>query len=153
MESTIAGTALGIMNGGGIGNLFGNNNCNRNNNCCTGGWNGGFMYGGCSENTVATRFDIEQAEKFSAKDAEIAYLRGQNQTNDKIVDLADRVSTRFNALEKRVSDLEVYAAVNTTKIGCMAEQIAQLQSLAVYRIPCENVITGNACPVPAPATR
>lgn len=61
----IAGTALSLLNGG-LGNVLG---------AAT-----------CSENTAASRFELEQAQKIAQKDMEIAYWRGQDETNRKITD-------------------------------------------------------------------
>lgn len=130
----IAGTALGLMNGGNFGGLF-----NGTNNC--------------SENQAVNRFELNMQNEITNKDMEIAFLRGQNFTNEKIADLADRVNTRFTLVERRISDLETYSAVNTTTIGCMKNQIEALQGLTKLVVPSSNVcnqdypvvVTNTAC--------
>ena len=60
----IAGTALGVLNGG-LGNLL------------SGGWN----CGACSENTAVNRYELDQSGRISKLESEVA-LRDANIYND-----------------------------------------------------------------------
>lgn len=139
----VAGTALGLGAGalgiellrGGMGGLLGGN--------C-----GAASVGGCcSENTPATRWDINQSEKMADKDMEIATLRAINISKDytdaAIVNLNDRTSARIAALESRVNSVETYAAVNTATMGCLEQQIRALQGLTKVVIPSTNVCNND----------
>ncbi len=152
----VAGTALGLgiagtvglinqmnSNGNGLlGNILGGNN-----NQTTGlaetmilaqAINGN-RNSGCSENTPATRYDIEQSEKMASKDQRIAILESENFTNAKIAEFRDRIDVRFSAVEKRVNDLEQYTTLNTANQVCVREQIAQLMGITKLIVPSTNV--------------
>lgn len=67
----IAGTALGLLNGNGLGGLFG-------------GWNGGCVApanAACSENVLVNRYEAGLQAAIAAKDSQIA-LRDANTYND-----------------------------------------------------------------------
>ena len=71
----IAGTALGVLNGG-LGNLFGGmNNC------------------GCSENHYINRYELEMENKIVSKDSEIALLKSNIYTDQKIAEVYERLSS------------------------------------------------------------
>lgn len=136
----IAGTALGILDGlGGLGGL------------ALGNARGGVVPM-CSENTAVNRFELEQNEKLAQKDMEIAYWRGQDETNRKISDAYAKLESRINgvAAEVRANKDEqaginlqqaVYNGTNTAALGCMQSQIAQLYSLTKLVVP-----NGSVCP-------
>lgn len=114
----------------------------------------------CWESTPATHYDLNQAEIISGKDMEIAYLRGQNATNDKLANLADRVSARFEKMQDRMDvqfaavngelrEQAVYNATNTAGINCLKGQVAQLQaefnSLTEIGVPASHIIHKRGC--------
>lgn len=127
----IAGTALSLLNGG-LGNVLG---------AAT-----------CSENTAASRFELEQAQKIAQKDMEIAYWRGQDETNRKITDSYANLESQVKELAKEVRankdeqtginlQQAVYNGTNTAAMGCIKDQIAQLYSLTKLVVP-----NGSVCP-------
>lgn len=63
----VAGT--GLLNSNRLGGLFNTTN------------------GTCSDDYTVNRYELNNAVILGQKDAEIAYLKGQNQVNDKIVTL------------------------------------------------------------------
>ncbi len=67
----IAGTALGLLNGG-WGNLLGGN-CGCNN--------------GCSENHLVNRYELGLEQEVSAKDSEIALLKANTYNDQKSLEL------------------------------------------------------------------
>lgn len=122
----IAGLALGVLNGG-LGNLFGG-------------------YGGCSENQPVNRYELEMENKLVSKDSEIALLKSNIYTDQKIADVFERLSTRIRGVEDQVSAQAVYNATQTATLGCIQAQVAQLQSLTKLIVPITNV-----CPTPMEA--
>lgn len=134
----IAGTALGLLNGG-LGNL----------------WGGAAPMAqmACSENTGVNRFELEQERTISNKDMEIAYWRGQDETNRKITDAYTKLENRINgvAAEVRANKDEqaginlqqaVYNGTNTAALSCLQSQVAQLQGMTKMVIPNSSVCPG-----------
>lgn len=130
-----AGTALGLLNGG-LGNLFGGwgNNC-------------------CSESQPANRYELDMAQSLANKDMEIAYWRGQDETNKKISDAYAKLEGQIKGLAREVRcnkdeqtginmQQAVYNGTNTAAIGCIQSQIAQLYSLTKLVVPNSAVCPG-----------
>ncbi len=124
----IAGTALGVLNGG-LGNLLGgwSNNCN------------------CSENIPVTRYELGMQNEILQKDSEIALLKSNIYTDQKIADVYERLNLKIGGVEAAVNAQAVYNATMNGTIGCMQGQIAALQALTKTIVPITNV-----CPQPMP---
>lgn len=120
----IAGTALGLLNGNGLGILGGNGN-----HC------------GCSEDHYVNRYELDMENKLVAKDSEIALLKSNIYTDQKIADVYERLNAKIGCVEGQIADQRVYNATNTATLNCMAGQIAQLMSLTKFVIP-----NGSICP-------
>jgi hypothetical protein len=120
----IAGTALGLLNGNGLGILGGNGN-----HC------------GCSEDHYVNRYELDMENKLVAKDSEIALLKSNIYTDQKIADVYERLNAKIGCVEGQIADQRVYNATNTATLNCMAGQIAQLMSLTKLVIP-----NGSVCP-------
>ena len=132
----IGGLALGVLNGG-LGNLLGGlGNCGV----------------GCSENTPVNRYELNMSQSMANKDMEIAYWRGQHETNRKISDSYATLESKINSLAHEVRcnkdeqsginlQQAVYNGTNTAAIGCIQNQIAQLYSLTKLVVP-----NGSVCP-------
>lgn len=151
----MAGTALGLGIGsavlsvanGGLGNLFG-------------GWGANpaaaaAMAAGaaCSENTGVNRYELDQQQTIANQSMEIAYWRGQDETNRKITDAYAKVESRYNdlAAEVRANKAEqdavnlqqaVYNGTNTATIGCIQNQVNQLLGLTKIVVPNSSVCPG-----------
>lgn len=106
----------------------------------------------CSENTAVNRFELDQNKTIAEKDMEIAYWRGQDETNRKISDAYTKLESRINgvAAEVRANKEEqtainlqqaVYNGTNTAAIGCIQKQIEQLYTLTKLVVP-----NGSVCP-------
>lgn len=138
----VAGTALGLGIGsvaaqvlsGGLGGLFG----------------GGMV---CSENMAVNRFELNQEKALAEKNAEIAYLKGQNETNEKLTAVYANLEGQIKALESKVQankdeqygvnlQQAVYNGTNTAAIGCIKDQVAQLASLTKLVVPNTSVCPG-----------
>ena len=123
----IAGTALGILNGG-LGNILGGwGNCN------------------CPENTPVTRYELGMENQIIQKDSEIALLKSNIYTDQKIADVYERLNLKIGGVEAAVNAQAVYNATMNGTVGCMQGQIAALQALTKTIVPITNV-----CPQPMP---
>ena len=145
----IAGLALGVLNNGGLNGLLGGgmNNC------------------GCSENMMVNRYELNMQQELAAKDAKIGLLESNIYTDQKLADVYERLDTK---IEDRIAGVNcridgAYAQLNqqavmnatiTANLGCMAQQIAQLQSLTKLVVPNTSVCPGwgNVTITPAAAT-
>ena len=128
----IAGTALGLMNGG-LGNIFGGN-------CAYG------MYG-CSENVPATRYDLGKEQKIAELETQIALRDASIYTDGKLNDFRNYVERRFGGIEAQIAQQAVWNATANANIGCIQQQIAALQGLTKVVIPATNI-----CPQPTTTT-
>lgn len=120
----IAGTALGILNGG-LGNIF-----------------GGAMNCGCSENNLINRYELELENKIVGKDSEIALLKSNIYTDQKIAEVYERLNTKIGVVEAGINAQAVYNAANTATIGCIQGQVAQLFGLTKLVVPNTSVCPG-----------
>lgn len=119
----IAGTALGLLNGG-LGNVLG-----------TG-------YNNCADNQFINRYELEMENKLVAKDSEIALLKSNIYTDQKIADVYERLNNKIAGVEAAVNTQAVVNATMTGTISCMQGQIAQLQSLTKLVVPNSSVCPG-----------
>lgn len=120
----IAGTALGVMNGGWLGNIFGNGrNCN------------------CVEDSTVNRYELGLQQRIAALESGIA-LRDANIYNDgKILETYKYFDGKIEAINARLAEQAVFNATQTSAMNCMGGQIAQLYSLTKLVIP-----NGSVCP-------
>jgi hypothetical protein len=126
LTTGIIGTALGALNGGGLGGLFG-------------GWNNG----GCSENMPVNRYELNMQKELINRDAEIAYLKGRDQAKSDSLELYKYVDGRFRAVEGQLAAQAVTNAQIGANLSCMQKDIAALNALTKTVIPITNV-----CPEP-----
>ena len=124
----IAGTALGLMAGnGGLGNLFGTGNC------------------GCNEDHYVNRYEASQNARIAELETEVKLRDSNIYTDSKILELYKYVDGKFGAVEAELCQQRVFNATNTSAIGCLNAQIAQLMALTKTVIPADNI-----CPQPMP---
>lgn len=123
----IAGTALGLLNGGWGGLLGGN--CAAHNNCC-------------SENSMVNRYELAQESRISKLESEIA-LRDANIYNDqKLLELYKYIDGKLETVNGTLATQAVYNATQTATINCMQGQIAQLFGLTKLVVPNTSVCPG-----------
>lgn len=132
LTTGIIGTALGVLNGG-LGNILGTGvgSCNCNHTC--------------SENMNVTRYELNMENQILAKDSEIALLKSNIYTDQKIADVYERLNNKIAGVEAGLNAQAVYNATNTATINCIQGQIGQLFSLTKTIVPITNV-----CPQPMP---
>ena len=121
----IAGTALGVMNGG-LSNILGGLGCNNT----------------CSENLPVIRYELGQESKIAKLESEIA-LRDANIYNDqKSLELYKYFDGEIKRIDRTLCEQAVYNATQTGAIGCIQNQIAQLYSLTKLIVPNSSVCPG-----------
>lgn len=132
---------------------------------------GGLFGGGCnaaavcSDNVAVNRYELTMAQALSAKDGEIALLKADKYTDQKIVeaykDLVGQINglaaeVRSNRDEQQGINLQQAVLNGTTgsTIACMQQAIAQLQGLTKLVIPNSSVCPGwgNVTITPATST-
>lgn len=130
----IAGTALALLNGNGLGGLFGNN---------------------CALNTMASSATVAS---LAEKDAEIGQLRAEKYTNDKLGETYIALSNQIN---KVAGDLATLSLNNERRIAGLEGQVSCLAQATNTAIAGINntlgtitktvVPIGAVCPEPMPA--
>ena len=119
----IAGTALGVLNGG-LGNLFGTSPAV------------------CSDNTCVNRYELEQENRIAKLESEIALRDANIYSDQKLVEVYKDLSARINGLEAGLNAQAVYNATNTATINCIQGQVAQLFGLTKLVVPNTSVCPG-----------
>lgn len=114
---------------------------------------GGMNLLGLNGNTVAagkqyvTKDELDYAETIARKDAEIALLKSEQNTEIKIADVYERIMTRVNADQRAQADINsaqaVYNASANSAIAVLQNQVCVLNSLTKTIVPYTNV-----CPEP-----
>ena len=128
-----AGVGLGLLS-----NLLGGNNPN--------------CMGGCSENTMVNRYELDQAGKIAKLESDIA-LRDANTYNDqKLLELYKYVDGKFARVEHEICEQKVYNATNIATVNCIANQVNQLFALTKLVIPNGSICPGWGNVTVAPAT-
>lgn len=147
------GSSLGIASFLGLnaGNLFGG---------CGNAWNRNGVNGPVevitSEDKPISRYEAGMMDKLAAKDSEISLLKSNTYTDQKIVDatayLMGKIGevsaeVRANKDAQQAINMEqaVYNGTNTATIGCLKQQIAQLQSLSTLVVPSAKVCDTGCC--------
>lgn len=129
----IAGTALGLLNGGGnglLGGLFGGNrSCNCN-----------------PQDVPITRYEATMLQELASKDSKIGLLESNIYTDQKIADVYERLNTKI-ASNKEAQDAvnlqqAVYNGTNTAAVNCIQGQIAQLFGITKLVVPNSSVCPG-----------
>lgn len=118
----IAGTALGILNGG-LGNVLGGN--------C-----------GCSEDHMVNRYEASQAARIAELETEVKLRDANTYTDGKILELYKYFDGKVSGIEAQICQQNVYNATNTAAIGCIQGQIAQLLSLTKVVVPNTSICPG-----------
>lgn len=134
LTTGIIGTALGVLNNGGLPNIFGGNTS--------------------SEDKAVTRYEAGMMAELAKKDQHIALLEADKYTDQKIADLYDKMNNRFIGVEQQINAQAVWNATQIGTITCIQNQITQLQGLTKLVVPNTNVAPGwgNVTITPATAT-
>lgn len=122
----IAGTALGLLNNGGLGNLF----------------TGAGARSVCPEDHFVNRYESAQAARIAELETEVKLRDANTYTDQKILDLYKYVDGKFDGVNAAICAQNVYNATNSAAIGCINNQIAQLMALTKVVIPNSSVCPG-----------
>lgn len=128
----IAGTALGVLNGG-LGNVLG------------GIVPGMARTGCCSEDHMVNRYEAAQQAEISRLQTTNDLLRANTYVDQKMLELYRYVDNKFGCVEGQIAQQAVYNATNTATLTCLQNQVAALQGLTKVVIP-----TTSICPEPMP---
>lgn len=129
LSTGIIGTALGAINSGLLGGVFGNGNC-------------GTAAYACSDNMAINRYEASQQAKISELETEVKLRDANFFALTEMNRLRDYVDGRFTKVESEICEQKVYNAANTATVSCMASQIAQLQGLAKLVVPNSSICPG-----------
>ena len=143
------GTAGALNNGNGLlGGLFG----------CNNGYRGGNapIEVITSEDKPISRYEAKMMQELSAKDGEIALLKADKYTDQKIVESTAYLMNKIDEVKAEVRankdaqtavnmEQAVYNGTNTATIGCIKQQIAQLQGLSSLVVPSNKVCQVDCC--------
>lgn len=105
----IAGTALGVLNGG-LGGIL-----NMRTNACN-----------CSEDHFVNRYEVGLEGRISTLEADKKLLEATIYTNDQLNKFRNYVDGRIAGVETRLNAQDTYNATNTAAIGCINNQITSL---------------------------
>lgn len=138
----IAGTALGLLNGGAglLGAHMANAGCNTT--------------AACSENQPVNRYEMTLTQAISSKDGEIALLKSERYTDERLVEVYKDLNRQINDVNEKIqANKDAQDAVNcqqavfngttTATLGCIQQQVAMLQGLTKVVIPKDSI-----CPEP-----
>ena len=137
------GTAGALNNGNGLlGGLFG----------CNNGYRGGNapIEVITSEDKPISRYEAKMMQELGAKDSEIALLKADKYTDQKIVETTTYLMNKIEEVKAQVQankdaqtavnmEQAVYNGTNTATIGCIKSQVAQLQALSEIVVPQRKV--------------
>lgn len=131
------------------------------------GLNAGSLFGGCgcgngrnagyagpvevitSEDRPISRYEAGMMDKLAAKDSEIALLKSNTYTDQKLADVYDRLLTIINRNKEEQTAINmnqaVYNGTNTATLSCMKQQIAELAALSELVVPQRKVCDTGCC--------
>ena len=127
LTTGIIGSA-GWLLGGGLANLFGGNAACQN-----------------SDNMPVNRYEMNLQQENAMLKTQVEMHKAEIYTDNKLEALNDRYEARFRGIEGQIASQAVHNATSDGLIGCMAQQIAALQSLTKLIVPATSV-----CPAPMP---
>lgn len=85
---------------------------------CSGVFGGGWNRGGCCpDDQPVTRYEARKDAEIAAKDGEIALLKANIYSDQKLADVFERVSNRIKALEDTVNGTVCAQAVTNQKLS------------------------------------
>ena len=126
----IAGTALGLLNGG-VPNILG-------------GWGNGCVNTAaavCSESQLVNRYEATQAARIAELETEVKLRDANTYTLTKLGELRDYVDRRLEGVNAQLGTQAVVNAQVAANLACLQGTVAQLSGLTKLVIP-----NGNVCP-------
>lgn len=148
----IAGTALGVLNGG-LGNLLGNLGGNQNQAVDTAiaaaiptmaaTAAGLASRSNCNEDHVVNRYEASQAARIAELETEVKLRDANTYTDQKMLELYQYTDGRLRGVEEQLCQQRVINAQTTANLACMQNELSTLSGMTKTVIPIDNV-----CPEP-----
>lgn len=123
----IAGTALGLLQNGGLANILGGNAC------------------GCNSEHMVSRYEAGQAARIAELETEVKLRDANAYTLGEMNKMRNYVDAKFDAVNGQLCQQSVVNAQVAANLSCMQGQISTLMGLTKTVIP-----IGNVCPAPMP---
>lgn len=109
-----------------------------------------------SDDKPITRKEAEMMQTIGAKDSEIALLKADKYTDQKIVETTAYLTNKINEVSAEVrankdaqcainTQQAVYNGTNTATLGCLQRQVDELVSMSKRVIPSFNVCDTGCC--------
>lgn len=130
LTTGIIGSALGLINSGGLGFLGG-------------GAPAAAAAMANSDNTYVNRYELEKEQTISELQSQLALRDANTYQDQKMLEMYKYVDGKFSNVEAQLCQQSVVNAQVTANIACMQGQIATLQGLTKTVVPIDNV-----CPQP-----
>lgn len=129
----IAGTALGLLNGNGLGGILG-------------GWGCGNGYNNGCGNQMVNRYEAGQSARIAELETEVKLRDANFYTIGEIGNLRDYVDRRFEGVNASINTQAVINAQVAANLSCLTNTVNTLSGLTKTVIPITSV-----CPEPMPA--
>lgn len=127
----IAGLSLGVLNAmGGLGALaLGNRNAVPTTPVMPAMPYGmGWGFGGCSENTPVSRYELDREQQLAAKDSEIALLKANTYNDQKALELYAYIDGQLKEIRKTLCDQAVHNQRTEDSFTLARQDIAAVKS-------------------------
>lgn len=102
-----------------------------------------------SDDKPVSRYEAAMMDKLAQKDGEIALLKANTYTDQKLADVYDRLLSRINADKSEQNAINmnqaVYNGTNTATLACMKQQIVDLAALSELVVPQRKVCDTGCC--------
>ena len=125
----IAGTALGLLNGNGLGIL--------------GGWGCNTAYNAGCGNQMVNRYEAEQNARIAELETEVKLRDANTYTLGELNKMRNYVDAKFDAINGQLCQQAVVNAQTVANISCMQNAINTLSGLTKTVIPIASI-----CPEP-----
>ena len=142
LTTGIIGSALGAINSGVFNGVLGG----------FGGMLGGGGAACCESNMPINRYEANMMNELSAKDQKIALLESNIYVDSKIADVYERLNAKIDGVNAQICQQSVFNATVTANLGCLTNQVAQLQGLTKLVVPNTSICPGWGNVTVAPAT-
>ena len=123
----IAGTALGLLQNGGLGGILGG--CN----------------GGCNGTHYVSRYEADQSARIAELETEVKLRDANTYTLNELNKVRNYVDAKFDAVNAQLCSQAVVNAQVTANLSCLQNTVSMLSGLTKTVIP-----IGNVCPEPMP---
>lgn len=136
----IAGLSLGVLNAmGGLGALaLGNRNAVPTTPVMPAMPYGmGYGWGGCSENTPVSRYELDREQQLAAKDSEIALLKANAYNDKKSLELYAYIDGQLKEIRKTLCDQAVHNQRTEDSFVLARQDIAAVKSELTREIQIE----------------